>query len=454
MANKTRKGSAEKQIAHTRIEDESVIEKTYAFGNKVGAGSFGVVIEAMQINRDKKVAIKIINKEKAGSSAVKLLEREVGIMKIVKHQYIVHLKEVYETSKKMYLVMEFCGEGDLQRMLDNSKTFSETDTQTIVKRLSSAVAYLHKNDIVHRDIKLENILLSKDHDNPEDKLNIKLSDFGLSIVKGGVGSDAMMQTMCGTPIYMAPEVINNQGYSQQCDVWSIGVIAYLLISGAPPFNGRDEESLYTAIRKGEVEFSGPIWQDVSEEAKNAIQGLTKLDPAHRLTANELLNHPWMLGEKLKGNERTNVLEMMKQMMLEEKGELMNGTKEMNDNNNVDDNIKDQNKQDDKKLQIEKTNPRRSSTGNIGSPPKKSGPRAVPVTKPYVSDASPRRSSGSALNTPKAGTNRQRPLPTIVAGSQRTKLSTPSKPSSSLKSTSPKPTSNSSNKTKKKSGGTS
>ncbi|XP_033127970.1 serine/threonine-protein kinase 33-like [Anneissia japonica] len=445
MANKTRKGSAEKQITHTRIEDESVIEKTYTFGNKIGAGSFGVVIEAVQINTDQKLAIKIVNKEKAGSSAVKLLEREVGIMKIVKHKYIVHLEEVYETPKKMYLVMEFCGEGDLQHMLNESKTLNEKDTQTVVKRLASAVAYLHKNDIVHRDIKLENILLSKDYENPEDKLNIKLSDFGLSIVKGGVGSDAMMQTMCGTPMYMAPEVINNQGYSQQCDVWSIGVIAYLLISGTPPFTGRDEESLYTAIRKGEVDFTSSVWEGISEEVKNAIQGLTKLDPAHRLTANELLNHPWMLGEKLKGNERTNVLEMMKQMMLEEKEELMNGTKEISDNNNL-----DESKCDDKKAKDDKPENRRSSTGNIGSPPKRLGVvRTAPTTKPIVTDMSTKmRISASATSAQKVGTNRHRP---VVPGSSRSKLSQPSK-STSFKSPSPKVPPNSSNKTKKKSAG--
>ncbi|XP_022112093.1 serine/threonine-protein kinase 33-like [Acanthaster planci] len=313
-------------VRHTRIDDESVIEKVYTFGEKLGAGSFGVVLEATHNESKERWAIKIVNKEKAGSSAVKLLEREVAILKKVRHKHIIHLEAVYETSQKMYLVLELCNGGELSDLFKEKGAFTEEDTRTAIHRLTSTVSYLHKNDIVHRDIKLDNILLSQDPEHPEDHLNIKLSDFGLSILKGRAGSDSMMQTMCGTPMYMAPEVIDNQGYSQQCDVWSIGVIAYMLLSGYPPFTGRDEDGLYEEIRRGELDFSGAVWRKVSDEAKNAIQGLLTVDPAHRLTASELLHHPWITGEKGSDNDGPkNVLEMMKQwkdeLMLEENGQV-------------------------------------------------------------------------------------------------------------------------------------
>ncbi|XP_071791570.1 serine/threonine-protein kinase 33-like [Asterias amurensis] len=313
-------------VRHTRIEDGSVIEKVYTFGKKLGAGSFGVVLEATHNETGDKWAIKLVNKEKAGSSAVKLLEREVAILKKVQHKHIIHLEAVYETSQKMYLVLELCNGGELSDLFKATGALTEEDTRTTIERLTATVSYLHKNDIVHRDIKLDNILLSSDPEHADDHLNIKLSDFGLSILKGRAGSDSMMQTMCGTPMYMAPEVIDNQGYSQQCDVWSIGVIAYMLLCGYPPFNGRDEDSLYEAIRKGDLDFTGAVWKKVSDEAKNAIQGLLTVDPAHRLTASELLHHPWITGEKGSDNDGPkNVLEMMKQwkdeLLLEENGQI-------------------------------------------------------------------------------------------------------------------------------------
>lgn len=227
MSYPRRDGSASgRTIRHTRIEDERQIEDIYEFGNVLGKGSFGVVTEATNKTTGEKWAIKAVNKEKAGTSAVKLLEREVLIMKKINHEHLVHLEEIYETSKRMYLVMELCDAGGIEKLLEQKKRFSEKETWTVIKQLAHAVAYLHDSDIVHRDLKLENILLS--HPVANELLNIKLTDFGLSYVRGGVGSDSMMQSVCGTPIYMAPEVITDLGYSQQCDIWSLGVIMYTL----------------------------------------------------------------------------------------------------------------------------------------------------------------------------------------------------------------------------------
>ncbi|TKC46628.1 hypothetical protein EI555_011427 [Monodon monoceros] len=167
----------------------------------------------------------------AGSSAVKLLEREVTILKSVKHEHIIHLEQVFETPKKMYLVMELCEDGELKEILDRKGHFSENETRWIIRSLASAIAYLHNKDIVHRDLKLENIMVKSSFidANDEMNLNIKVTDFGLAVKKQG-RSEAMLQTTCGTPIYMA---------------------------------------------------------------KSVLKQLMKVDPAHRITAKELLDNQWL-----------------------------------------------------------------------------------------------------------------------------------------------------------------
>jgi len=296
-------------IPHTRVDDESVIESMFSMGRKLGQGSFGIVREAKDLNSGRKWAVKAVNKEKAGSSAVKLLEREVSILKRVNHDHIIHLEQVFETSKKMYLVMELCEHGELADMMKAQYHFKEDDVRQIIGDLASAIAYLHKNDIVHRDLKLENILVHKNEENG--RLHIKVTDFGLSVVKDGVGHENMMQQFCGTPIYMPPEIVDNKTYSQQCDVWAMGVITYYLLSGAPPFKARDEETLYEYIKKGEINFHDEHIKNCTESAHNCIQGMLKVDPAHRLTASEVLNHHWITGVT-NGNTAGNVLELMKQ----------------------------------------------------------------------------------------------------------------------------------------------
>ncbi|XP_006873086.1 PREDICTED: serine/threonine-protein kinase 33 [Chrysochloris asiatica] len=289
----------EGKVPHIRMEDGTAIQEFYTFGRILGQGSFGMVIEAINKETETKWAIKKVNKEKAGSSAVKLLEREVNILKSVKHEHIIHLELVFETPKTMYLVMELCEDGELKAILDRKGHFSENETRWIIHSLASAIAYLHNKDIVHRDLKLENIMVKSSFidANNEMNLNIKVTDFGLAVRKHG-RSEAMLQTTCGTPIYMAPEVINAHDYSQQCDIWSIGVIMYILLCGEPPFLANSEDKLFELIRKGELRFEDPVWESVSDCAKSALKQLMKVDPAHRITAKELLDTPWITGNKI------------------------------------------------------------------------------------------------------------------------------------------------------------
>ncbi|XP_008512417.2 serine/threonine-protein kinase 33 isoform X3 [Equus przewalskii] len=284
----------EGKVPHIRMDNGAAIQEIYTFGRVLGQGSFGLVIEATDKETETKWAIKKVNKEKAGSSAVKLLEREVNILKSVKHEHVIHLEQVFETPKKMYLVMELCEDGELKEILDRKGHFSENETRWIIQSLASAIAYLHNKDIVHRDLKLENIMVKSSFidANDEMNLNIKVTDFGLAVKKQGRG-EAMLQSTCGTPIYMAPEVINAHDYSQQCDIWSIGVIMYILLCGEPPFLASSEEKLFELIRKGELHFEDPVWDSISDCAKSVLKQLMKIDPAHRITAKELLDNQWL-----------------------------------------------------------------------------------------------------------------------------------------------------------------
>ncbi|XP_060033203.1 serine/threonine-protein kinase 33 isoform X1 [Erinaceus europaeus] len=310
----TRTNFTEGKVPHIRMDNGAAIREIYTFGRILGKGSFGMVIEATDKETETKWAIKKVNKDKAGSTAVRLLEREVSILKSVKHEHIIHLEQVFETPKKMYLVMELCEDGELKEILDKKGHFSENETRWIIQSLASAIAYLHSHDIVHRDLKLENIMVKSSFvdANNEMNLNIKVTDFGLAVRKQGRRSESMLQTTCGTPIYMAPEVINAHEYSQQCDIWSIGVIMYILLCGEPPFLANSEEKLFELIRKGNLNFEDPVWDSVSGCAKTALNQLMKVDPAHRITAKELLDSQWITGNKLSSARPTNVLEMMKE----------------------------------------------------------------------------------------------------------------------------------------------
>uniref|UniRef100_A0A8B9WQF5 Serine/threonine kinase 33 n=1 Tax=Bos mutus grunniens TaxID=30521 RepID=A0A8B9WQF5_BOSMU len=268
----------EGKVPHIRMDNGAAIQEIYTFGRILGQGSFGMVIEAIDKEKETKWAIKKVNKE-----------------------------------KKMYLVMELCEDGELKEILERKGHFSENETRWIIQSLASAIAYLHNKDIVHRDLKLENIMVKSSFidANNEMNLNIKVTDFGLAVKKHG-RSEVMLQTTCGTPIYMAPEVINAHDYSQQCDIWSIGVIMYILLCGKAPFMASSEEKLFELIKKGELHFKNSIWNSISDCAKSVLKQLMKVDPAHRITAKELLDNQWLTGNTVSSARPTNVLEMMKE----------------------------------------------------------------------------------------------------------------------------------------------
>ncbi|XP_068174455.1 serine/threonine-protein kinase 33 isoform X2 [Antennarius striatus] len=246
-----------------------------------------------------------------GSSKVKMLEHEINILAQVNHAHIIHLQEVYCTSKMTYLVTELCAGGELKQLLQRKTFFTEDETRNIVRSLADAVVYLHKRNIIHRDLKLENILVKNHDEDDNSKINIKVTDFGLSVQTEGVGIDNIMTEACGTLIYMAPEMLSGRGYSQWCDVWSVGVIMYMLLCGETPFVSKTRTNLLKEIRNKEFQFAQNIWNTVSDAAKNLLTCLLKVDPAYRISAHQLLENPWITGDTNVSATPCNVLELMR-----------------------------------------------------------------------------------------------------------------------------------------------
>ncbi|XP_033225514.1 serine/threonine-protein kinase 33-like isoform X2 [Belonocnema kinseyi] len=242
------------------------------------------------------------------------------ILRLVKHPNIIDLDCVYESPKTIYLVFDLCMSNLAKFFERKKKRFEVEETVKIIRSLASALAYLHKNGIVHRDLTLENILIAHKIEAGE-KIQIKVSDFGLSAMRGGPGHENMLHEFCGTLAYMAPEVIATKSYSQQCDVWSMGVIMYVLMFGMFPFFSHDQHKLCKLIRKSEINFCE---LPCSEEARNLVSKLLEKNPAFRITAAETEQHPWISGAAITlKTPSSNVFHMMRMW----KNEMLESTTE-------------------------------------------------------------------------------------------------------------------------------
>ncbi|XP_028294511.1 serine/threonine-protein kinase 33 isoform X2 [Gouania willdenowi] len=319
VSARSSKDAVEIDVPVIRLKSDAELKEIYEFGKELGRGSFGVVYEATNIETQTTWAIKEVCRPKIGSSKAEMLWQEIHILKQLNHPHVIHLQGVYCTSANIYLVTELCKGGDLKQLLKQRQFLTEDETRNVISSLSDAVVYLHRKGIVHRDLKLENILVKKGVDQDDCQINIKVTDFGLSAQTTGLGIDNRLMDACGTLLYMAPEVMNGHCYSQLCDMWSIGVVMYTLLCGEPPFVSKSKSRLYEIIMRKEILFAPPIWTTVSDAAKNVLTCLLKVDPAYRMSATQLLENPWITGDTDVYVVPPNVMEMMRQQLEQEKG---------------------------------------------------------------------------------------------------------------------------------------
>ncbi|KAG0168116.1 calcium calmodulin-dependent protein kinase type 1G [Apophysomyces sp. BC1034] len=261
----------------------------YKTGKVLGSGSYAVVKEAMHIETNKFYAVKVINK-KLMEGREHMLRNEINVLRKVSqgHKNILSLVDYFETLHNLYLVTDLAVGGELFDRICQKGSYFERDAVNVVRTVTDAAAYLHDNGIVHRDLKPENLIFRTLDEDSE----LLVADFGLSRI---IGTDKFhaLKTTCGTPGYMAPEILKKAGHGQPVDVWSIGVITYFLLCGYTPFERDNNIAEMNAIIRGDYTFDEEYWSGISDEAKDFIRRCLTVDPEKRISAREALQHSWL-----------------------------------------------------------------------------------------------------------------------------------------------------------------
>lgn len=248
----------------------------YEVGSTIGVGGFSVVKKGVDKKSGMHVAIKVVERSRY-QRGDESLQRETDILKMVDHPHCIKLHAVCETEKRVFIVTELVSGGELLDRVTAQGNYCELDAANLIHQIIDGVAYLHKKGIVHRDLKLENILLlNSNHDAP-----IKIADFGLS---KSLAPNDVLSTMCGSPQYVAPEILEMSDgtadqYSPACDMWSV--------------DDDIDAVLFRKIKSGKYDADDPIWDGISASAKDLVARLLVVEPSHRLTAEQALAHPWL-----------------------------------------------------------------------------------------------------------------------------------------------------------------
>ncbi|KAL1192275.1 CDPK-related kinase 2 [Cardamine amara subsp. amara] len=264
-------------------------------GEEIGRGHFGYTCSAKFKKgelKDQEVAVKVIPKSKMTSAiSIEDVRREVKILRALSgHKNLVQFYDAFEDNANVYIAMELCGGGELlDRILARGGKYSEDDAKVVLIQILNVVAFCHLQGVVHRDLKPENFLYTSKEENSQ----LKVIDFGLSDF---VRPDERLNDIVGSAYYVAPEVLH-RSYTTEADVWSIGVIAYILLCGSRPFWARTESGIFRAVLKADPSFDEPPWPSLSFEAKDFVKRLLYKDPRKRMTASQALMHPWIAGYK-------------------------------------------------------------------------------------------------------------------------------------------------------------
>jgi len=269
------------------VDNPGKIDEYYELETKkLGQGSYGSVFRGKSKDTDAIRAVKSISKTQVKN--IERFKQEIAIMKIMDHPNVIKLYETFEDHRNIYLVMELCLGGELFDRIIECGHFTEVQAAMIMQQILRAIYYMHNMNIMHRDLKPENFLFTQRNEAIE-KSSLKIIDFGLSC-KFSEGSTH--KTKAGTPYYVAPQVLAGK-YGAECDVWSCGVIMYIMLCGYPPFYGENDADVLTKVRVGAFSFPTADWKNVSEDAKDIIRKMLKMNPDTRYKAKDCLNHIWV-----------------------------------------------------------------------------------------------------------------------------------------------------------------
>ncbi|GAA6109517.1 serine/threonine kinase 17a like isoform X2 [Tachysurus ichikawai] len=266
-----------------RVSD---LSSSYSVGPR---GKFAVVKKCVEKATRNEYAAKFLRKRRKGQDCRADILNEIAVLEAAKaNPYVVGLHEVYETSSEIILVLECAAGGEIfnQCVADNDEAFTEKDVIRLARQILTGVAFLHRNNVVHLDLKPQNILLTS----AQPLGDIRIVDFGLS---RHVDNKSEVREILGTPEYVAPEILSYEPVTTATDMWSIGVLTYVMLTGVSPFLGEEKQETYLNISQGNVDYTDDVFHGISSLAVDFIQSLLQLDPRNRSTADECLSHPWL-----------------------------------------------------------------------------------------------------------------------------------------------------------------
>ena len=284
-ATPTTANSRDVQIDPEEAVCKDISQLYQMFADEVlGSGQFGIVYGGVHRKSSREVAVKVVDKLRFPNKQKAALKNELAILQSIRHQGVVNVERMFETPDRIFVVMEKL-RGDMLEMILSSEKgrLSERCTKFLINQILIALRYLHSKNIVHCDLKPENVLLSDNSEFPQ----VKLCDFGFARI---IGEKSFRKSVVGTPAYLAPEVLRNKGYNRSLDMWSVGVVTYVSLSGTFPFN--EDEDINDQITNAGFMYPPNPWKEISEDAIDLISNLLQVNKRKRLTVEKSLGHIW------------------------------------------------------------------------------------------------------------------------------------------------------------------